>query len=297
LISAALYPDSPFQTPLASVLRPLVLKLLEPLTALLHQIQNGLSGTWMAIWKFLQQQPISPPLPLFRHDKDPDPPTSNPFATESFPEASPAVPAVLWLLETSTNPDVISAAADMAADLQWPLHADLDVALFRLQETFWACFIRLEKFDFQVRDGSIQHAITCGQAYGTMSISSRKNTGNLIYFRRDLLPTMAVGTESLQLAQLHTVFNALKGNTKFLHSVRTQSVMHWALHVLPHTEQGLRHFVSDLNTMLEYASSSQTAFTKQNYADCLLLLNMMVGFEAHPDTLVLKDKRSQPFLP
>jgi hypothetical protein len=46
--------------------------------------------------------------------------------------------------------------------------------------------------------------------------------------------------------------------------------------------------------MLEYASSSQTGFTKQNYADCLLLLNMMVGFEAHPDTLVLKDKRFHP---
>ncbi|KAJ7244287.1 hypothetical protein C8J57DRAFT_1141644, partial [Mycena rebaudengoi] len=42
LVSAAVYPDSPLQTPLASVLRPLVLKLLEPLTALLHQIQNGL---------------------------------------------------------------------------------------------------------------------------------------------------------------------------------------------------------------------------------------------------------------
>jgi hypothetical protein len=120
-----------------------------------------------------------------------------------------AVPAVVWLLETSTNPDVISVAA---ADLQWPHHADLDVALDRLQETFWACFTEVKVGDiFRIRDGSIQHATSYGQAYGTMSISSRRNT-ELIYPYQDLAPTMAKGTESSQLAQLHTVFSALKGD-------------------------------------------------------------------------------------
>jgi hypothetical protein len=46
--------------------------------------------------------------------------------------------------------------------------------------------------------------------------------------------------------------------------------------------------------MLNYATTSRTGFTKQSYADGLLLLNMMLGFKAHPDTLVLKDKRFYP---
>ncbi|KAJ7280560.1 hypothetical protein C8J57DRAFT_1563361 [Mycena rebaudengoi] len=156
LVSAAVYQDSPFQT---SVLRPLVLKLLELLTALLRQIQNGLLGAWMAIRELLQHQEVVLLLPCFHQstlsvsqntlsnnsdDEDPDQPAPNPFAPESFPEVSPAVPAVLWLLETSTNPDVISVAADMAADLQWPLHSDLDVVLDRLLENFWACFTEVE---------------------------------------------------------------------------------------------------------------------------------------------------------
>jgi hypothetical protein len=299
LVSAAVYPDSPFQTPLASALRRLprlAMRLLMTLLRLPHQIQRGLSGTWKAIRKFLQQQ--SPLLPLFRQnitsdDGDTDLPTPNPFSVTPFPKASPAVPAIVWLLETSTNPDVISAAADMAADLQWPLHADLDVVLDQLRDTFWACFIEVGKEYFQVRDGSIQHATSCGKAYGTMSISSRRNT-KLIYSDQDLKPPRAEGTETLQLAQLHTIFNALKGDPRCLQTVRTQSDMLWVLHVLPHTANKFTPFASDLNIMLEYATAPKTGFTKQSYADGLLLLNIMFGFQAHPDTLVSKDKRFYP---
>jgi hypothetical protein len=97
----------------------------------------------MATQKFLQQLPISPLLPLFCQstpgdDEDFDPPLS-PFFDELL-YVSPAVPAVVWLIETSTNPDVISAAADMAVDLQWPLHANLDVVLDQLWNEFFACF-------------------------------------------------------------------------------------------------------------------------------------------------------------
>jgi hypothetical protein len=268
---------------------------------LLCQLQTGLSNTWMAIWKFLQQPSISPLLPLFRRstpsdDEDTDPPTPNPFSTAPFPVASLAVPAVVWLLETSTNPDVISVAADLAVDVQWPPYADVDVALERLHNTFWACFVKhqadpWENQEVHVQDGSIQHAITCGKAYGTMSISSRKNTRKLVHFFQYLLPPMGDGTESLQSAQLHTVFNTLKGNPECLQTVRTQSDMLWGLHVLPHTARGSTYLASDLNIMLDYVTASEIGLTKQSYADGLLLLNTMLGVQAHPDTLVFKDKR------
>jgi hypothetical protein len=43
--------------------------------------------------------------------------------------------------------------------------------------------------------------------------------------------------------------------------------------------------------MLDYTSASQAGFTEQSYADCLLLLNVMLGFQVQPDTLLMKDKR------
>jgi hypothetical protein len=201
----------------------------------------------------------------------------------------------VWLLETSTNPDVISAAADIAADLSWPLYADIDVALDRLWETFWACFIPVgPDYSFQVQHSSIQHAITCGQAYGTMSISSRRNTSKLINPYEDLVLTMAGGTESSQLAQLHSVFNALRGDPECFRSIRTQPMMQWVLHVLPQTIRIVRFRFAEfahLKGMLDYVSTSQTGFVNQIYADCLLLLNIILGFKAHPDILVWKDKR------
>ncbi|KAJ7759598.1 hypothetical protein B0H16DRAFT_1456866 [Mycena metata] len=42
-----------------------------------------------------------------------------------FTKRSPEVPAIAWILETTTDPRVIDAAAEIAVDLQWPLNMDL----------------------------------------------------------------------------------------------------------------------------------------------------------------------------
>ncbi|KAJ7244214.1 hypothetical protein C8J57DRAFT_1242927 [Mycena rebaudengoi] len=279
LVSAAVYQDSPFQTPLASVLRRLAMglwKTLLDLPAFLRQFLQGLSDTWKAIRKFLQQDLITLPLPLsffpstlsvnqstLSYELDDKESTPNPLSAAPSLEASPAIPAVMWLLETSTNPDVISGAADLAVDLQWPLDADLDVALHRLRDTFWASFVVTDDIfntQFRVQDGSIQHAIACGQAYGTMSISSRGNH-KLLKSRATLVLTGAEGTQSLHLAQLHTVFKALKGGTGCLQTVRTQPDMLWVLHVLPHTAWKSADFASCLKSMLDYATTSWAGLT------------------------------------
>jgi hypothetical protein len=66
----------------------------------------------------------------------------------------------LWVLETSTNPDLISAAAAMATELQRP-QGGFGVALDRLEDTFWASFTGT--WDVQVRDGFVQVAIVGGR--------------------------------------------------------------------------------------------------------------------------------------
>ncbi|KAJ7244235.1 hypothetical protein C8J57DRAFT_1476837 [Mycena rebaudengoi] len=99
LVSAAVYPDSPFQTPLCQCFAQPGHWFWETVLASpadLRQFLQGLSGTWTAIWKFLQQPPIVLPLPLFQknsasNDEDTDPLTSNPLSAAPLPEPTPAV--------------------------------------------------------------------------------------------------------------------------------------------------------------------------------------------------------------
>ncbi|KAJ6589443.1 hypothetical protein B0H19DRAFT_1303676 [Mycena capillaripes] len=51
-------------------------------------------------------------------------------------DASAEVPAVVWVLETSTDPTIVTAAAEVVVDLQWPLDLDLSTSMCRLDETF-----------------------------------------------------------------------------------------------------------------------------------------------------------------
>jgi hypothetical protein len=120
------YPDSPFQTSLAELLLTFAKKIskLLPQTvkeAIVHlrkwalaQLQPLYSTPWAAVKQFVQSTSTLP-----RSHKKTYPPESPVlFNDDSFLPPSPAVPALTWVLETSTNPDLISTAAALAVELQ-----------------------------------------------------------------------------------------------------------------------------------------------------------------------------------
>ncbi|KAG1765759.1 hypothetical protein EDD22DRAFT_845209 [Suillus occidentalis] len=49
-------------------------------------------------------------------------------------------PCIRWLLETSDNPDVITTAASLVPEVEWPPDLDVSCALLRLRDTFLDCF-------------------------------------------------------------------------------------------------------------------------------------------------------------
>ncbi|KAJ7894773.1 hypothetical protein B0H13DRAFT_2339064 [Mycena leptocephala] len=57
------------------------------------------------------------------------------YSAHEFSEPSAVVPAVLWVLETSIDPEVVEAAAEVAVQLQLPLDLDLTTQMTRLMET------------------------------------------------------------------------------------------------------------------------------------------------------------------
>jgi hypothetical protein len=113
LISAAIASDSPFQTPLAALVTRLNPKTLwKTLVTFCHLQFQHLHTAWSAFMHRSRNV-----LPLFvqdyfqwdsiKQDKQ------TPLFDGQFPDLSPEVPAVSWVLETSTDPLTIITAAEM----------------------------------------------------------------------------------------------------------------------------------------------------------------------------------------
>jgi hypothetical protein len=136
VISAVVSPDSPFQTSLSFLLKTLLEQFSVPehwhqsfsnhwthLALLLQQMQALLLQCWSTCSGAITR--IVPLLPVFHTSElleavpilDPPGPPSN--------EAT----ALVWMLETSTDPGLAETAAEMVPELQWPLNLDFRSAL------------------------------------------------------------------------------------------------------------------------------------------------------------------------
>ncbi|KAJ7887162.1 hypothetical protein B0H13DRAFT_2534385 [Mycena leptocephala] len=144
LVSPIISADSPFQTPLAPFLIQLIASVLRILKfAALNVHTFGTQG-WASVSGLVKSRTHI--LPRVVSDTSS---SKSSYRTRKslhghhesrfFPPSLEG-PAVLWVLETSTDPAMISVAAEMAIDLQWPLDLDLTVAMGRLEETFKSCF-------------------------------------------------------------------------------------------------------------------------------------------------------------
>ncbi|KAJ6506303.1 hypothetical protein C8R47DRAFT_1241564 [Mycena vitilis] len=147
LMSAAAFPDSPFQTPLA----PLVARLI-PRTL------------WVKSERFLAQVMVWPriiirraffearrlrsqtdnPFPFFKHSAPlemiSEGPSLDAVFKGPFPAPSPEVPAVAWVLEMSTDPRTVAVAAEMVIKLQWPPRMNVRPQLPKLKDGILSSF-------------------------------------------------------------------------------------------------------------------------------------------------------------
>ncbi|KAJ7888028.1 hypothetical protein B0H13DRAFT_2533647 [Mycena leptocephala] len=153
IISAVLSPDSPFQTSLSFVLTIILEEIPRPeslrrigqtswelintafdrLRILLTQCQSAFAGLMEA---------MKPLLPLFHDVQAGEAAPAEP--TPLFgppPPPSKAVNAVIWALETSTDPVMVHSAAVIVPELHWwPVNFDVRPSLKRLADAFESCF-------------------------------------------------------------------------------------------------------------------------------------------------------------
>ncbi|KAJ6544120.1 hypothetical protein B0H19DRAFT_1238652 [Mycena capillaripes] len=195
VFSALAYPDSPFQTSLTTLLRVgidiLPTKTLWSLhnfftatggllrTTVSDPLHNSFAHTRSAYSRFTKT--IAPLLPQFNKTEPSDEPTT-PQPTRNFdniPPPSNEVPAIVWALETSTDPKIVEAAAALTPNLQWPVDLDLRSSLKRLSDAFNQCFTQRgnRRHRTVVLDGMRDRSISCLKAFGVLEMIAARHEG------------------------------------------------------------------------------------------------------------------------
>ncbi|KAJ7019888.1 hypothetical protein C8F04DRAFT_325582 [Mycena alexandri] len=220
LVSATVYHDCPFQTPL----RPFVIQVLQSTQTILWTLRAGtrkslqtFSCLFMKMFRFKLQpatRKILGPLVRFSssgihllshlpshilplsHTEE----STNPSAYHLFNPPAPEVPAVLWVLKTSTDPFMIHIAAEIGVDLQWPRSMDFEsteTVMNRLADTLASCLQLRIAYPAKVREGMSDVAITCGKLYGSLRLVMRA-TNLPTRILRNFAVEVDNGTEELQ---------------------------------------------------------------------------------------------------
>lgn len=220
-ISAILFHDSPFKTPLTTFLTSVK----APDRTTMRRLCD--------VGRHLFPLFMNCTIPIANPDEEAREHHPTISKHYDFPESSAAVPSILWMLETTTNPDLITVAARMAVPMQWPLNPDLDGPLHRLAQTFLSCFITSGGW-LRIREGAIHRAIHCGQAYGLLSQVQNKPPITVDFMKLELRFPPREVDESLQMAELRSVWSAFEGSVDF-RGIQSSSMMDWLFRVLPHT--------------------------------------------------------------
>ncbi|KAJ7323979.1 hypothetical protein DFH08DRAFT_817455 [Mycena albidolilacea] len=237
LISAMFFQDSPFQTPLAYFVVHLFPRswrikskaVLEQSFKQIKTLIGHMSATFSAYTH--RSKNILPHFMIKQQTNSPKPEKPTQLFNTSDLILSPEVSAVSWVLESSTDPVMLSRAADVAIELQWPSDMDVEPQLNRLWENFLACFEYHHGYDDGellqldgIRDGMHDCALQLGRAYHNLYCigqSSNRKHGWLEWF-----------TLEEHHRELENVFYLLGFRRSFL--VLDKSVnMKWVLYGLP----------------------------------------------------------------
>ena len=223
---------------------------------------------------------------------------NSPLFTSPIPKDVGAS-AGFWLLENSTDFSAASAVAAVFSELQWPSHSHSTTALIRLRDTYAECF-RAPEFNKTMRLKALQSAAAYYVLYHTQLIWSTSNrlkveVGGL---PADLPPDL--------LLYLHN--DEWDGDDVFeyiLHTKsRTESVTsaRFLSYIAPYwfcgdSDATVRFRPSRLQTLYELINvlEDSRVLDALTLTDCVLCVGAAMDFPLHPDDLVRVDKRYVPF--
>jgi hypothetical protein len=291
VISAVAWADSPFQSSLSFVLKSLLKRIPHPEffrrfatrsrkamdTAILHF--GSLRSRTSSLMKAMK-----PLLPLFHSVED-----DNPAPSQSTPLFGPPPPpskecsAVIWALETSTDPVMVQSAAAMVPELQWwPITFDVRPSLKRLADTFQSCVNgRL------IRKGMGNRATASIKAFGILGMVAENPSwaSDLWTFKET-----ALRDADYDLQAMVWFFKLSRPKESYERIMRRwqPSVMpQWALRFIAAQHPSEEH----IEAVLRSLKSSDTAFEDRSFlTDFLFCLNSFFSPTMARDRSVLNKR-------
>ncbi|KAJ6506014.1 hypothetical protein DFH09DRAFT_1289161 [Mycena vulgaris] len=298
--SAIMSDDSPFQTPLADFLSQLA----DFLSQLIHALPRFLIWTILNLVDCIVDicafcccpvEPRANILPKFRFQTSSNTSSSIPAElAPSDPTPSDEVPAVLWILETSTDPVMITAAADIAIDLQWSLDVDLTSSMARLVETFQSCFFMNEYQLGNIRTGMIHRAIACGAAYCELklvSVASGDHPPSLLNHQMNARDVSH--DDPAQLLQLSNIIRIAQGWPDLIIDSESLLPIPWALHVIPSIPQFGPEVGELIHFLDQFPANKMPMLDPAGFADYLCCIN---SFLSTVDPRVVVQINKSPFI-
>ncbi|KAJ7191270.1 hypothetical protein GGX14DRAFT_600992 [Mycena pura] len=283
VVSAVISRDSPYQTSLTAILISII-SYAATVFKDLKQKNRSFSrdpdeSSKIQHRKFWQKLKNLPPLlPRFNSEKSR---SATPKPTPMFdelPSPSKEIEAVLWALETSTDPGVVEAAAVMDPSLQWPIDLELQPAMRRMADVFNSCMGDIGT----VREGMDARATSCLKAFGVLEMisSNSQDTLSLIAFNPYLIE--GVGNELAWLIDFFKIPSFMP--PWFLYTNVTQSALRFISGRNP-PEYNLEKVLDHLNPNGELLKDSSY------FAEFLFCINSFFSHPARQD-LALMDKSS-----
>ncbi|KAJ7080692.1 hypothetical protein C8R44DRAFT_992403 [Mycena epipterygia] len=301
LISAAVSPDSPFQTPLTRFVARLISAHIWKRWRVLFirctvRPRRIIHDLWSASSTYLHKSRNL--LPYFSKHKSKSitilqEPVS--LFTPKLPMPSPEVQAVLWVLETSADPHTVTAAAEMVVDLQWPSTLDLNPQMARLRDNILSCFDTFQdgpKFILKgIRNGMSLGAIHFGRAYCTLRCVHKSSDSR--YHREPQFRWLGMLEPQLP-PELANVVRILEGKPNLLFEFDSPLATKWALHVIPSLRYpGLESKLSHFNYFLTQFDHTIPTLTPSAFADYLFCVNTFLSTTSSRDMIWMDKSRFQ----
>ncbi|KAJ7670351.1 hypothetical protein B0H17DRAFT_1335591 [Mycena rosella] len=236
IVSALSSPDSPFQTPLTTFIsdrnRIRKLKGAVPVTT------QGVLDWGRKLYDCIRPSGEHPQIVPENLSTSESGESENilDFYNNHSPEPSVALPAVLWVCETSTDSQLITNAVSMIVEMQWPLRINFDLTQtsLRLADAFMQC-IEIDQLQLKIRDGAIQRAISCGQAYTILAILQKQDIIRQPYFlsNPEASLTPDADDKSVNTRKMRSMLQAFEGSAHCFCGI-TPSWLDWLFRVFPH---------------------------------------------------------------
>ncbi|KAG2053044.1 hypothetical protein BDR06DRAFT_485925 [Suillus hirtellus] len=214
-------------------------------------------------------------------------------------------PSIKWLLETSTDPEVVLATAKLVPQVEWPLDLDVSDTLRQLSNIFASCVDVQGKIVPSLKEKASACTTALTNLYYGRVLQAHPGCDDFIARDREdadvFWEIFRGGICTTDHTVLHTTINLCRpGNvpwTPFLSEACPDSVLERLSHLLPY------HFVTwRANTDIEdlaitviskllSSPSSPSPPSTQIIANCTLLACVMVGTQIDKKDIVRIDKR------